>query len=568
MHSGGLRITGMLKCGWRGITGDHHMTERLADIRCTSCGAPAKFDIVRQIYVCTYCGQRVGISEAQSQKLGFRMIQRGRMNESIKNFSLFKGSCTGCGAEIIFEENEALASCAFCGNTLVRKDYLKIEEMPESIIPFALTPDEAKDRLKAWCGANPLKPEAKILAKNTEELKSFYLPYELVIGPVHMDVARMDGNRKYTCEGFINDEFVNRSKNLDNLLLDGMEPYDLNALREFEFGYVAGQRVRIPDLDEKELNQRIEQEAAFIYRPSAAEVLETDAVEINAVTSDVLRLPVLLPVCYFSKNGLVAAVNGQTGKVSVRSLNEKNFIFLPWWLKAVIATIIFGTVLYGALYLGGMNTGTALMITGMTLLIWIIITLCYFSDTVRNDFKVKKDRDIYTSGDSTFMRRDTELVMNPEILKRKAEKPVFFIELDGERKPVELKFTTPLRVSRMIILCIGALFLPVILALIINGFDFDRLEIGGSAVWFCIAVPVVPVYLLKFGIVELHDNPWIYVLKEDGSKKRYRRESPVGFGTVMKTVLKALFVPPVCFAVWFGIAVFVTMVYLTAFGFD
>jgi hypothetical protein len=321
-------------------------------------------------------------------------------------------------------------------------------------------------------------------------------------------------------------------------------------------------------MDEKELNQRIEQEAAFIYRPSAAEVLETDAVEINAVTSDVLRLPVLLPVCYFSKNGLVAAVNGQTGKVSVRSLNEKNFIFLPWWLKAVIATIIFGTVLYGALYLGGMNTGTALMITGMTLLIWIIVTLCYFSDTVRNEFKVKKDRDIYTSGDSTFVRKDTELVLNPEILKRKAEQPVFLMELDGEKKPVRLKFATPFRVLRMIFLCVVALFLPVILALVINGFDFNKLQLGGSAAWFCIAVPVVPVYLLKFGIVELHDNPWIYVLNEDDSKKRYHRQSAISFGTMMRYVLKALFVPPICFAVWFGIAAFVTMVYLTAFGFD
>ena len=122
-------------------------------------------------------------------------------------------------------------------------------------------------------------------------------------------------------------------------------------------------------------------------------------------TSDVLRLPVLLPVSYISTNSVIAAVNGQTGKVSVRSLKEKNFIFLPWWLKALIATIIFGIVLYGALYLAGINTGTNLIITGMTLLIWIIVILCYFSDTVRNEFKVKKDRDIYTSGDSTFVQK-------------------------------------------------------------------------------------------------------------------------------------------------------------------
>lgn len=544
------------------------MTERPADIRCTSCGAPANFDIIRQIYVCTYCGRQVGISEAKKQKQGFRKLQRERLNDSIQNFRLFKASCTGCGAEIVFEENEALASCAFCGNTLVRREYLYIKEMPECVIPFALTPDEAKDQLLLWCNANSSKPEARILRNQTDGLKSFYLPYELIVGPVHMGVSRMDSGRRYSCEGLINDEFVNRSKNLDNLLLDGMEPYDLSALREFEFGYVAGKRVRVPDVDEKELCRRIEQEAASIFRPSVSDVLETDAVKIDVNTSDVQRLPVLLPVCFISENGVIAAVNGQTGKVSVRSLKEKNYIFLPWWLKAVISTIVFGAVLFGTLYLFGMNTGTNLMITGMTLLIWIIVTLCYFSDTVRNEIKVKKDREIYTSGDSTFVRRNTELVLNPEILKRKAEKPVFFMELDGKKKPVQLKFTTPLRVLRIIFLCAAALFLPVILALVINGFDFERLELGGSAVWFCIAVPVVPVYLLKFGIVELHDNPLVYVPNEDGTKKRYHKKSSISPGTAAKYVLKALFVPPVCFAVWLGIAVFVTMVYLTAFGLD
>ena len=563
-----MKYERMLKFNRERFAGDDHMTERPADIRCTSCGAPANFDIIRQIYVCTYCGQHVGISEVQKQKQGFRKLQRERLNDSIQNFKLFKASCTACGAEIVFEENEAFTSCAFCGNTLVRREYLNIEEMPECVIPFVLTPDEAKDRLLDWCNANSSKTEAKILRKKADELKSFYLPYELIIGPVHMGVSRMDGGRTYTCEGLINDEFINRSKNLDNLLLDGMEPYDLSSLREFEFGYVAGKRVRIPDVNEKELKRRIELEAASIYKSFVSDVLETDAVKIDVNTSDVQRLPVLLPVCYISENDVIAAVNGQTGKVSVRSLKERNFIFLPWWLKAIIATIVFGAVLSGALNLFGMNAWTNLLITGIALLIWIIVTLCYFSDTVRNEFRVKKDHEIYTSGDSTFVRQDTELVLNPEILKRKAEKPVFFMELDGDKKPVQLKFTTPLRVLRIVLLCVVALFMPVILAMLINGFDFARLDLGGSAVWFCIAVPVVPVYLLKFGIVELHDNPLVYVLNEDGTKKRYHKESSISPGTAVKYVLKALFVPPVCFAVWFGIAVFVTMVYLTAFGFD
>ena len=119
----------------------------------------------------------------------------------------------------------------------------------------------------------------------------------------------------------------------------------------------------------------------------------------------------------------------------------------------------------------------------------------------------------------------------------------------------------------MILLSIVALFLPVIIALFLTGFDFQKINLGGSAVWFCIAVPVVPIYLLKFGIVELHDRPWIYILSKDGKKKRYRpKPNPDDIKDIVFGFLRALIIPPISLAVWFGIISFFVMVYLTAGG--
>ena len=109
----------------------------------------------------------------------------------------------------------------------------------------------------------------------------------------------------------------------------------------------------------------------------------------------------------------------------------------------------------------------------------------------------------------------------------------------------------------------------MIVALFLNGFDFARLTLGGSAVWFCIAVPTVPIYLLKFGVISFYDHPWIYILSPDGSQRRYREKpDPRQRRELHKTILRALYVPPVCFGVWFGIICFCVMCYLTAFGFD
>jgi len=544
------------------------MNKSITEIYCPNCGAPAKFDIIKQRYLCAYCGSKVEIKDAQIQKQGFRKIRSDILKKSSKNYELFNAGCSGCGAQIVFEENEALSTCPFCGKALVRSEYLHSDNIPETVIPFAVTLKEAKELLSKWCKGNRFKAEARKLLPLMDELKGYYLPYELIEGPIHMNVARMDGNRDYECEGFINNEFINRSKQLDNLLLDGMEPYDLEALSEFDFAYVAGHRVKIADVDSRELENRARSEVAETYTPSIRKILDTKAVEIASDVGSAIRLPSLLPVYYICKDNLMAAVNGQTGKVSVRALKPSHYYFAPWWFKAIVATVSFTLILFGSLLAFGMEREGGLIISGMTGFIFLIITLCLYSDTVHNSFSVESGRKIFTSKGQSFKRERGKLVLRDEILKRKVAEPVFFENLDGVRQPVVLKFVTPLRVFKIAALSLIVMFLPVILALFINGFDFKKLELGGSAVWFCIFVPIVPIYLLKFGIVELYDNPWIYIITDKGRRKRYHKKAEFKIDwEFVRIILRALFVPPVSLAVWFGIFSFFTIVYLTAFGF-
>ena len=164
------------------------MENRITDIHCPQCGAPAEFNIVRQQYLCEYCGGKFECSIAQKEKTGFRKLRGEALKDSVKQYRLFRASCSGCGATVVFEENEALSNCAFCGRSLVREEYLSAEGMPESVIPFGITDEEARDRLAAWCADNRGKPEAKKLLPLLPELRGFYLPYEMVRGPVHMKV--------------------------------------------------------------------------------------------------------------------------------------------------------------------------------------------------------------------------------------------------------------------------------------------------------------------------------------------------------------------------------------------
>ncbi len=539
---------------------------KLYDIHCPSCGAPAYYDIRERRYQCSYCGSSVGIDRAKSQGKGFRDVSRKKMRESIKQFELQKATCTGCGAEVVFEAGEAVANCAFCGRSLVRKAFVNADIIPELIIPFAITVDEAKGILADWCRKNRRREEARAISKRLEDLKGFYLPYELVRGPVKCDVFRIEGGSIYECGGFVDQVFVNCSEKLDNRVLDAMEPFDLEDLREFDFSYIAGHQVKTGDIDGDELVRRVNTEVGEDYKPAIARTLETRAVNVTAHCGDVQRMPVLLPVYYLAFEGYMAAVNGQTGKVSVRACKDSKYLILPWWVKAILATMAGTAGVALGLFAFGAGKDLLFTATGCLALVLAFVFFAAYYQQKEDSFGLEYYRKIYTSKGGPYVREGEQLVQSKEGLKKTVTTPIFFMNLVGRRQEVEIRFTTLYRVIRALVITMGFVFLPVILALLINGFRFSLLNLGGSAVWFCMAVPLAPVFLIKYGRMDIYDSPWIYLVDENGKKKRYKQKRTKKDWQDTRLFIAEWFKPPLLWFTLFMILLFCSMVYLTAFG--
>ncbi|MCR5117922.1 MAG: hypothetical protein K6A97_10480 [Lachnospiraceae bacterium] len=542
-------------------------TGKLYDIHCPSCGAPAYYDIRKHFYNCSYCGNSVGIDKAKSEHKGFREISRKKIKESAKQFDLKKAVCTGCGAQIVFDSGEAVANCSFCGRSLVRSNFVKTDIIPEFIVPFDITEEEAKDVLAGWCNENRRKKEARAIRKKLDDLKGFYLPYELVRGPVKCSVFRIYGGSVYDCEGFVDRVFVNCSGKLDNRLLDAMEPYNLDEMREFDFAYVAGHRVKTADISGDELIRRIDLEVGEDYKPVIRKIMETKAVGVKADSDDVLRMPVLLPVYFLSFDGYMAAVNGQTGKVSVRAYKDSKYLILPWWLKAILATVAGTAGVALGMFIFGAEKDLILGATGCLALVLVFVFFTAYIQQKEESYGLEYYRKIFTSKGGAYIREGSRLVQSKEERVKPVTKPVFYMNINGRKQEVELKFTSVLRVIRAFALMLGIVFLPVILALFINGFNFSLLNLGGSAVWFCIAVPLAPVFMIKYGRMDIYDNPWIYLIGENGKKKHYRpkRDSKEVQNNI--EFIKEWFKPPLLWLTLVLLFLFGTMVYLTAFGF-
>jgi len=69
-------------------------------------------------------------------------------------------TCQNCGAQFLIPEGEGTGSCEFCGGKFARRAFAA-SELPEVIIPFVLTEEEARRRLEAWAKENAKQKEAQ-----------------------------------------------------------------------------------------------------------------------------------------------------------------------------------------------------------------------------------------------------------------------------------------------------------------------------------------------------------------------------------------------------------------------
>ena len=182
--------------------------KNILTIYCPNCGRLH----VHQAYLCQYCGGKVSIETAKREK---DLLFKKRDDQERPDYDLETTSCSGCGATIVFEKSESLSRCEFCGRNLIRKRYAMDSELPQYVIPFGLTRDEAAERLSQWCDQNSGKPEAKHLKTKISTLRGYYLPYKMVQGPVHCTVNKRSGATAFKASGYLKGEFIKLSQAIE-----------------------------------------------------------------------------------------------------------------------------------------------------------------------------------------------------------------------------------------------------------------------------------------------------------------------------------------------------------------
>ncbi len=474
---------------------------------CPSCGGEMNLDKDAAVYRCSSCGGEQPVSEEQElpwkelQKKSWEAVQR---EEEV-------AVCSSCGAKVLFKKDEASEQCEFCGGNLVNHTLQEEEELPQLIIPFVLTEEEAQERLKEWLKGAPDNRDTRRVKQNLKNLKGYYLPYRMIRGPLKGTAYRDMLSRKYDYKGFLEHAFVNASRQLDNEVLDAAEPFDLSGLRPFEPGYVGGHRVKLGDVPPSEIISRTKTESVEGYRPYVAKVLQNSDVEVRVDTVDFLHLPVLLPFYVQKVGSYIAVVNGQTGKVAVQS-SQKSKESKRWLIEPTLLTAA------AALAAGFAFHFVIPYVLGAAFMAGLVFYTAFGQD--RNRVFHRK---IYKGKESRASRQDGKLKLSQEqnILKNPlSNAPAFYVN-DGTREVhVEMRFYTPGRIFWMLMKMFVITFLPAILAVLFHG-GFEGLAFQYGAAWYITAGGIDIIYWIRGVRWDVYNHPVLYEVMPDGTRKLF-----------------------------------------------
>ncbi len=482
-------------------------------LSCPSCGAPAEYDIAQHSCRCKFCGAQSRPEEQIGLVEHWRAVHREQLRQAPMPLKAALLSCPNCGAQVAVDEGEATAGCAFCGGKLVRREFSRQEELPDLILPFRLTLEEAKTALQGWAKKQRGKNRQKV-ERNLQHLKGCYLPYVFVRGPIDCEVFRDRSERRFHCSGYVDRIAVNTSKQLRNDVLDAIEPFQWEESRPFAWEYLAGQRVKLRDISGNDLATRVRQEVETDFLPVVEKTMETRGVSLRLQEGALVEMPLLLPVYFLSQKGMCVAVNGQTGAVA-GWFGEQKDTNRFWFVEPTLTTL--------AVFLLAWFLSHTLMMGGMFGLVAGLISFVAFGQDkdshIRDIIRGRKGR-----------RREPQVA------------PIFREQVKGEWVQVRISFFPLFRVLRFLVM--GVLFniMPLLLAFLLCP-EGKTVQVGYLAIWLVISVPMTFIFWIAYLRRDIYDYPVIRQVLPGGALRRVKPDADAGkksVGASIGEVLKEL----------------------------
>ena len=348
---------------------------------CPNCGAFMVFDSESQMMICENCDTSLNVSDVnrRHEEIKDEFCDTPDIEDSVSgefedagqtgDFKVYR--CSGCGAEILTDENTAATFCSFCGRPSLVEDRLTGELLPAYVIPFKINKEEATEIYKDWTRKGLLTP-SKLKSKATiEKITGIYVPFWLYDYRARMNMVadatrerhEVRGDYRYThTDHFevvrdVEADYIkvpaDASENMPDAIMDKLEPFMYAGLKEFNMPYLSGYYAEKYDYTSDEMASRVERRVRnYIYDLTKSTIngyssvhVKNQRTNLNRLKAKYTMLPVwMLNYTYKGKQAMFA-INGQTGKVvAERPIS---------WLKALAWFLGITGISFCALFLTG-----------------------------------------------------------------------------------------------------------------------------------------------------------------------------------------------------------------------
>lgn len=321
------------------------------DYKCPNCGSSMMFDSATGALSCPSCGRQDNI-----EQLPDPLKKQVFTPDEIKQYH-----CPNCGADIVTEPETSATTCSFCGSAVVLSDRLSGELAPQSVLPFAISKQQAEEAFIKWCRKGLLTPSGFMTADRIKSLTGIYVPFWIY--DLHNMVeahGRATKVRSYTQGDYQYTEtshyefyrkmrlnYVNlpldASEKMDDKLMDRLEPFPHTQLKEFKTPYLAGYIAEKYSFDDKELFPRaknkilpyIDSAVASTVTGYSSVSYSGKQVDTTVKRADYALFPVWMVNYDYNGKEYMFAMNGQTGKVVGRPPISK--LKVSGWFAGVTA---------------------------------------------------------------------------------------------------------------------------------------------------------------------------------------------------------------------------------------
>lgn len=341
------------------------------EYKCPSCGGVVEYNPNNQQMTCPYCQTTYEVSVLKEyneaiQPEDIKEEEFAFQNEELLEDGLSFYRCESCGGEIITEETTGATSCPFCGNPVIIPTAFTGILKPDLVIPFKLSKQKAVESLTKHYQGKRFLPNVFKDRNHLEEVKGVYVPFWLFdfnsSAHANYKASRIRsytrGEYQYTeTSTFLasragNMEFnyipLDGSSKMPDILMESIEPFNLNEGVDFETAYLSGFLADKYDVDSKEclprVNERAKSSISNALRNTVigySSVYEQDCVvAMNKGKVRYALLPVWLLNTTWNDKRYTFAMNGQTGKFVGDLPVDKSMFWKMFFKLGVIGSII------------------------------------------------------------------------------------------------------------------------------------------------------------------------------------------------------------------------------------